>query len=413
MKSLFLKALYERGFIHQCTNENALDVVCKDTILPAYIGFDVTADSLHVGSLLSIMMLRHLQKTGHKPIVLLGGATTRIGDPTGKDRSRKVLSDAEIHKNTAGIEKIFKQFLRFGDGKTDAIILNNESWLSDLNYMNFLGKIGRHFSINKMLSFDSVRLRLNRQNPLSFLEFNYMVLQAYDFMELSIRHGVALQMGGSDQWGNIINGVDLCRRLLDRDVYGLTCPLLTTTEGKKMGKSEEGAVWLNKEKTSDLEYWQFWRNTKDDDVVRFLHLFTEVSLEEIKKLASLKGAEINVAKTLLANEVTKLCRGQEAARRAHNVAQATFERGEYDIDLPTVTQTIDNLEKGVGVLSSLVALGFVASHTEARQYIKAGAVKVNNEKVSDQKMILTILHVQDNVIRISFGKKKYGLIKCL
>ncbi|MDB2405054.1 tyrosine--tRNA ligase, partial [Alphaproteobacteria bacterium] len=387
-QSLFIKTLLERGFIHQCTDMDGLDKKMNNEVVPTYIGFDVTADSLHIGSLLPIMMLRYLQKCGHKPIVLMGGATTRVGDPSGKNESRKMLSDDDIKKNMTGIKKIFEQFLTFGDGKTDAVMVNNDDWLKDINYIEFLRDYGKNFSVNRMLTFDSVKLRLDRQQPLSFLEFNYMLLQAYDFMELNRKMNVGLQMGGSDQWGNIVNGVELSRRINNSQVYGLTVPLLTTASGAKMGKTADGAVWLNQERLSDFDYWQFWRNTEDDDVSKFLKLFTELPMSEIAKLEKLQGAEINSAKEILANEATKLCRGENASLSAQKTANDTFSGAGLGADLPTLPKTQPELDNGLGLLSILTEFGFTDSNGDARRQIQGGAVKINDVKIQDTNYII-------------------------
>lgn len=410
-QSLFIKTLLERGFIHQCTDMDGLDKKMNNEVVPTYIGFDVTADSLHIGSLLPIMMLRYLQKCGHKPIVLMGGATTRVGDPSGKNESRKMLSDDDIKKNMTGIKKIFEQFLTFGDGKTDAVMVNNDDWLKDINYIEFLRDYGKNFSVNRMLTFDSVKLRLDRQQPLSFLEFNYMLLQAYDFMELNRKMNVGLQMGGSDQWGNIVNGVELSRRINNSQVYGLTVPLLTTASGAKMGKTADGAVWLNQERLSDFDYWQFWRNTEDDDVSKFLKLFTELPMSEIAKLERLQGAEINSAKEILANEATKLCRGENASLSAQKTANDTFSGAGLGADLPTLPKTQPELDNGLGLLSILTEFGFTDSNGDARRQIQGGAVKINDVKIQDTNYIINNNDLVDGTIKVSVGKKKIGVIK--
>jgi len=410
-QSLFIKTLLERGFIHQCTDMDGLDKKMNNEVVPTYIGFDVTADSLHIGSLLPIMMLRYLQKCGHKPIVLMGGATTRVGDPSGKNESRKMLSDDDIKKNMTGIKKIFEQFLTFGDGKTDAVMVNNDDWLKDINYIEFLRDYGKNFSVNRMLTFDSVKLRLDRQQPLSFLEFNYMLLQAYDFMELNRKMNVGLQMGGSDQWGNIVNGVELSRRINNSQVYGLTVPLLTTASGAKMGKTADGAVWLNQERLSDFDYWQFWRNTEDDDVSKFLKLFTELPMSEIAKLEKLQGAEINSAKEILANEATKLCRGENASLSAQKTANDTFSGAGLGADLPTLPKTQPELDNGLGLLSILTEFGFTDSNGDARRQIQGGAVKINDVKIQDTNYIINNNDLVDGTIKVSVGKKKIGVIK--
>jgi tyrosyl-tRNA synthetase len=410
-QSLFIKTLLERGYIHQCTDMDGLDQKMNNEIVPAYIGFDATADSLHVGSLLPIMMLRHLQKCGHKPIVLMGGATTRVGDPSGKDESRKMLNDDDIEKNITGIKKVFEQFLKFGKGKTDAIIINNNDWLKDINYIEFLRDYGKNFSVNRMLTFESVKLRLDRQQPLTFLEFNYMLLQAYDFMELNRKMNVSLQMGGSDQWGNIVNGVELSRRVNNSQVYGLTVPLLTTASGAKMGKTADGAVWLNQDRLADFDYWQFWRNTEDADVIKFLKLFTELPMEEIAKLEKLQGAEINSAKEILANEATKLCRGEKASLSAQKTANDTFSGNALGADLPTLSKTQSELNKGIGLLTILTEFGFTSSNGDARRQIQGGAVKVNDTKINDTNYIINKDNIINDTIKISVGKKKIGVIK--
>ena len=410
-QSLFIKTLLERGFIHQCTDMDGLDKKMNNEVVPAYIGFDVTADSLHIGSLLPIMMLRYLQKCGHKPIVLMGGATTRVGDPSGKDESRKILSDDDIKKNMTGIKKIFEQFLTFGDGKTDAVMVNNDDWLKDINYIEFLRDYGKNFSVNRMLTFDSVKLRLDRQQPLSFLEFNYMLLQAYDFMELNRKMNVGLQMGGSDQWGNIVNGVELSRRINNSQVYGLTVPLLTTASGAKMGKTADGAVWLNQERLSDFDYWQFWRNTEDADVSKFLKLFTELPMSEIAKLEKLQGAEINSSKEILANEATKLCRGENASLSAQKTANDTFSGAGLGADLPTLPKSQPELDNGLGLLSILTEFGFTDSNGDARRQIQGGAVKINDVKIQDTNYIINNDDLVDGTIKVSVGKKKIGVIK--
>ncbi len=411
MQSQFLTTLTQRGFIHQCTDMDALDSKMQSSIVSAYIGFDATADSLHVGSLLPIMMLRHLQKSGHKPIVLMGGGTTRVGDPSGKDKSRKILTPDDIYHNMQGVKKIFEQFLTFGDGPTDAVMVNNDDWLKDINYIEFLRDYGRHFSVNRMLSFDSVKLRLDREQPLSFLEFNYMLLQAYDFMELNRKNGVSLQMGGSDQWGNIVNGVELTRRISGVQVFGLTVPLMTTASGAKMGKTAAGAIWLNTEKLSDFDYWQFWRNTEDADVGRFLKLFTEIPMDEITTLESLQGADINQAKIMLANACTALCRGTDASKKAQHTANKTFAQGGVGDDLPTLYKTKQDMAQGVGLLSVLTELGFTKSNGDARRQIQGGAVKINGVKVNACDTQITPQDMVHNTVKISLGKKKIGLIK--
>jgi tyrosyl-tRNA synthetase len=411
-KSDFLNELTSRGYVHQCTDEAALDQLAKTERITGYIGFDCTASSLHVGNLLGIMMLRKLQQTGHRPIVLIGGGTTKVGDPSGKDEARKLLSDAEIAANIAGIQSVFHNFVSFGDGPGDALLINNADWLDTLNYIDFLRDYGRHFSVNRMLTYDSVKLRLEREQPLSFIEFNYMVLQAYDFVELYRRSGCRLQMGGSDQWGNIVGGIELGRRTDRAELFGLTTALLTTASGAKMGKTAAGAVWLNPDMLSPYDYWQFWRNTEDGDVTRFLKLFTELPLDEIARLAKLEGAELNEAKKILATEATALVHGREAADRAAETARATFEEGQVTQNLPTFEVPRAELEKGLGVLSANVHVGFVKSTGEARRQITGGGLKVNDETVTDARRLLTLADLtQDGVIKLSLGKKRHALIR--
>jgi len=408
----FLHELKTRGYIHQCTDEAELDRLARSEIVTGYIGFDCTAPSLHVGNLVSIMLLRKLQQTGHRPIVLIGGGTTKVGDPSGKDEARKLLTDTEIGANIAGIESVFSKFLSFGHGGTEALLVNNADWLGELNYIDFLRDYGRHFSVNRMLSQDSVKLRLEREQNLSFIEFNYMVLQAYDFVELYRREGCRLQMGGSDQWGNIVTGIELGRRTESVELFGLTTPLLTTSAGAKMGKTAAGAVWLNPDMLSPYDYWQFWRNTEDADVPRFLKLFTELPLEELGKLATLEGAELNEAKKILATEATALVHGRDAADRAAETARTTFEEGQVAASLPTFEIPRADLELGVGVLSANVQVGFVRSTGEARRQVKGGGLRVNDVPVSDERQILTLSDVTaDGVIKLSLGKKRHALIR--
>lgn len=411
-KSEFLNVLASRGFIHQISEPDALDALAAKEPITAYIGFDCTAPSLHAGSLVQIMMLHWLQKTGHKPIALMGGGTTRIGDPSFKDESRKLLDEAAIAENLAGIRKVFDKFITFGSGARDATMVNNADWLGNINYLDFLRDVGRHFSVNRMLSFDSVKLRLDREQELSFLEFNYMILQAYDFVELKKRHGCVLQMGGSDQWGNIINGVDLGRRMMQAQLFALTSPLLTTASGAKMGKTAAGAVWLNADMLSPYDYWQYWRNAEDADVERFLKLFTVLPLDEIAKLAALQGAEINEAKKVLATEATALVHGRDEAERAAETARRTFEEGTLAETLPTVEIASTELAAGAGVLNVFVKAGLVASNGEARRQIKAGGLRVNDTAVTDERMSLTPeLLTREGVIKLSFGRKKHVLLK--
>lgn len=411
-RSSYLREIVARGFLHQCTDLEALDILAEKDRVIAYIGFDCTADSLHAGSLVPIMMLRWLQKCGHKPIVLMGGGTSRIGDPSGKDQSRQLLTDEAIATNMVSIKKIFDKFLDFGDGPSDAIMLDNAEWLDGLNYIAFLRDFGGHFSVNRMLSFDSVKLRLEREQPLTFLEFNYMVLQAYDFLELRRRHGCCLQMGGSDQWGNIVNGVELTRRVDQKTVFGLTSPLLTTASGAKMGKTAEGAVWLNEEKLSSYDYWQYWRNTEDPDVGRFLRLFTELPESEIARLEALPGSEINEAKVVLANEATKLCRGEEAARAAEQTARKTFAEGTLADDLPSIDVTREELEAGVPVFELFRRAELCGSNSEARRLIKGGGARINDQVIKDELRTAGPDDlVEPGVIKISAGKKRHFLVK--
>ena len=413
-KSDFLHVLESRGFIHQVSEPDVLDQLAKSEMVTAYIGFDCTAASLHVGSLLPIMMLRWMQKTGHRPIALMGGGTTRVGDPSGKDESRRLLTDDQINDNLKGIRQIFSRFLSFGDSGNDAIMANNADWLNTLNYIDFLRDVGRHFSINRMLTFDSVKLRLERQHELSFLEFNYMILQAYDFLELSKRYGCRLQMGGSDQWGNIVNGIDLGRRVADFELFAVTFPLITTASGAKMGKTAAGAVWLDANLVSPYDYWQFWRNTEDGDVARFLKLFTEIPLPEIGKLAALKGAEVNEAKKILATEATAMVHGREAAEQAEATARTTFEEGALAENLPSIEAKKSELEAGIGILNASVQAGFVSSTSEARRQIKAGGIKVNDVTVTDEKLTLTAKDLtSEGVIKLSLGKKKHVLLRAV
>ena len=402
-QSDLLNLLSQRGYLHQLTDAVALDALAVQQVVPGYIGFDATAPSLHVGNLVSIMMLRRLQQTGHKPIVLMGGGTSKIGDPSFKDEARKLLDDATIEANIASIKRIFERFLTFGDGPTDAVMLNNADWLDKLEYIPFLRDVGQHFSINRMLSFDSVKLRLEREQSLTFLEFNYMILQAYDFLELSRRMGCRLQMGGSDQWGNIVNGIELTRRIDGKEVYGVTTPLITTADGAKMGKTVSGAVWLHEDSLPTYDYWQFWRNTHDADVGRFLRIFTDLPLDEIGRLERLEGAEINAAKKVLADEATALCRGREAARHAAETAHTTFEQGGAGEDLPKA-----HVPSGrIGIVEASTALGLALSNGDARRKIAEGAVRVNDERISDPALVIT---VGDQPVKISFGRKRHGLL---
>jgi tyrosyl-tRNA synthetase len=411
-RSSFLAAAEERGFIHQCTDRENLDARLSAGPLTAYIGFDCTADSLHVGSLMQIMLLRLWQRTGNKPVVLMGGGTTKVGDTSGKDEARRLLSDAEIAANMAGIRRIFDRFLTFGQGASDAVMVNNATWLDELRYIPFLRDIGRHFSVNRMLTFDSVRLRLEREQPLSFLEFNYMVLQSYDFLELARRHDCAVQMGGSDQWGNIVSGVELARRVDDRTLFGLTSPLITTASGAKMGKTAQGAVWLNAERLSPYDYWQFWRNTEDADVGRFLRLFTDLPLSEIKRLEALQGNEINEAKKVLATEATALCHGREAAEAAAETARRVFAEGGIGGDLPTIEMPRGEIEAGQPVIGCLHRAGFAASLSEARRLVRGGGVRINDAVINDETRQLTLGDLNaDGVIKLSAGRKRHALIR--
>lgn len=411
-KSDFLNVLQSRGFIHQISDPESLDALAARRELVAYIGFDCTAPSLHVGSMVQIMCLHWLQQTGNKPIALMGGGTTRVGDPSGKDETRKILSIEDIERNKDGIKQVFSHFLRFGEGKSDAVMPDNAEWLTTLNWIEMLRDIGRHFSVNRMLAMDSVKLRLERDQEMSFIEFNYMILQAYDYTVLNKRYDCRLQMGGSDQWGNIVNGIDLGRRLGAPQLHALTTPLITTSSGEKMGKTASGAVWLNADMKSPYEYWQFWRNTEDADVPRFLKLFTTLPLDEIEKLAALQGAEINEAKKALADAATTLLHGAEAARVAAETARQTFEEGAIAGNLPTVEIPRGELDAGAGVLAMFVKAGLVGSNGEARRQIKGGGLRVNDVPVSDEKMLLDASNLTpEGVIKLSLGKKRHVLLK--
>lgn len=410
-KSDFLHILLERGFVHQCSDFPGLDEKALQGGLAAYIGFDCTAPSLHVGSLLPIMLLAWLQRTGGKPLPLMGGGTTRVGDPSGKDESRKLLSIEKINVNKDSIKKIFERFLKFGDAPNDALMLDNSDWLASLNYIEFLRDVGRHFSVNRMLTMDSVKMRLDREHELSFIEFNYMCLQAYDFVEVNRRYGALLQMGGSDQWGNIITGLDLGRRMGSPQLYALTSPLLTTASGAKMGKTTAGAVWLNANILSPYDYWQYWRNTEDEDVIRFLKLFTFLPIEEIMRLSRLQGAEINEAKKILATEATALIHDREAAEKAEETARMTFEQGAISLTLPTITLPSSEITAGLGVLNAFVKAGLVASTGEARRQIKSGGIRINDEVITDERRIITKKDFADTgVAKLSLGKKKHILL---
>ncbi|WP_297737773.1 tyrosine--tRNA ligase [uncultured Maricaulis sp.] len=409
-KSDLVRTLVERGYYNDATNLEGLDKAALDGVVTAYIGFDATASSLHVGSLVQIMMLRRIQQAGHKPIILMGGGTTKIGDPSGKDKTRSMLDDAAIAANIEGILKPFRPLMQIGDGPTDALVVNNDEWLSEFGYLEFLRKFGPHFTINRMMTFDSVKLRLEREQPLTFLEFNYMLLQAVDFLELNRRYDCTLQLGGGDQWGNIVNGVELCRRVDQKEVFGFTTPLITTASGAKMGKTADGAVWLNDDLKSPYEYWQFWRNTEDADVGRFLRLFTDVGLDEIARLEALEGAEINDAKVRLANEATTLLHGAEAARAAEQTAQQTFAQGGTGAALPTIS--FEGLESGeVTLVSLFVAAELAGSNGEMRRHIKAGAAKVNDKPLADPFAKAGTQDLVEGAIKLSIGKKRHALAK--
>jgi tyrosyl-tRNA synthetase len=411
-KSDFLRVLSERGFIHQISDPEGLDAAFAKGPVTGYIGFDATATSLHAGSLIQIMLLYWMQQTGNRPIALMGGGTTMIGDPSFKDEARKLLTIEDIEHNLAGIRQVFAKFLRFGAGPTDALMINNADWLLKLNYLEFLRDVGRHFSVNRMLSFDSVKLRLDREQSLSFLEFNYMILQGYDFVELNRRTGCVLQMGGSDQWGNIVNGIDLGHRMDGVQLYALTSPLLTTSSGAKMGKTASGAVWLNADLLSPYDYWQYWRNTEDADVARFLKLYTTLPMAEIARLAALGGAEINEAKKVLATEVTALVHGAAAAHEAAETARKTFEEGALSANLPTIDIPADELAAGIGVLAAFVRAGLAASNGEVRRLMSGGGVRVNDQAVTDDKARLTPADLTpEGVVKLSLGKKKHILVR--
>ena len=410
-KSEFLATLAERGFIHQTSDDNGLDELFRTETVTGYIGFDPTAASLHVGSLMQIMMLHWMQQTGHRPIALMGGGTGMIGDPSFKDEARKLQTEDTIAANLAGIKRSFQPYIRFGDGPTDAVMVDNAEWLLELNYVAFLRDVGRHFSVNRMLSFDSVKLRLDREQSLSFLEFNYMILQAYDFVELYKRTGCKLQMGGSDQWGNIVNGIDLGRRMEGADLYALTSPLLTTSSGAKMGKTASGAIWLNDDMLSAYDFWQYWRNTEDADVGRFLKLYTTLPMDEIARLEALGGSEINDAKKVLANEVTAMLHGRAAAEASAETARKTFEEGALADSLPTIEVPAASLSDGVGLLSLLVSAGLAGSNGEARRHIKGGAVRVNDAQVTDERLMVGTDSLVQGVIKLSVGRKKHVLVR--
>ena len=404
-KSDLLRLLDERGYIHQLTDAEGLDALAQRQVVPAYIGFDATAPSLHVGSLVQIMMLRRLQQAGHKPVIVMGGGTTRIGDPTGRDESRKMLSDEAIEGNIASIATVFERLLTFGAGPTDAVMVNNQDWLGKLGYIELLQEVGTHFTVNRMLTFDSVRLRLEREQPMTFLEFNYMILQGYDFRHLSRALDVRLQMGGSDQWGNIVNGVELGRRMDGAELFGLTTPLLTTADGAKMGKTAAGAVWLNEDALPAYDFWQYWRNVDDRDVGKFLRLFTDLPLDEIARLEALEGSEINAAKIVLANEVTGLCRGADAARAAEGTAAETFAGGGLGDDLPVLEVPSEGIRLG----AALTAIGFTASNGEAKRKIAEGAVRIDDEPVSDAGFLIEL--ATGDTRKLSLGRKKHGILR--
>ena len=401
--SSLLRLLDERGYIYQATDAAGLDALAHQQVIPGYIGFDATAPSLHVGSLVQIMMLRRLQQAGHKPIVLMGGGTTKVGDPSGKDESRKLLTAEGIQDNIASIRQVFERYLTFGDGPSDAVMVDNDEWLSQLGYVELLRNVGPHFTINRMLTFDSVKLRLEREQPLTFLEFNYMILQAYDFRELALQHGCRLQMGGSDQWGNIVNGIELARRMEGKEVFGLTTPLLTTADGAKMGKTAAGAVWLNEDALPAYDFWQYWRNVDDRDVGRFLQLFTDLPLDEIARLEALEGGEINAAKVVLANEVTRLCRGEAAAQAAEATAATTFTGGGLGADLPVLELPTD----GISLIDALVGIGFAASRGDAKRLIAGGGARLDGTVFTDETAQIRGGSEQ----RLSAGKKKHGILR--
>ena len=408
-KSDFLRVMIERGFLADCTDYQGLDEALVKGVVPAYIGYDATAPSLHVGHLMNIMVLRWLQKTGHKPITLMGGGTTKVGDPSFRSEERPLLTPEKIDENIAGLKQVFARYLSYGDGATDAIMLNNAEWLDNLNYLDFLRDIGRHFSVNRMLSFESVKSRLDREQSLSFLEFNYMILQAYDFLEIHRRYGCLLQMGGSDQWGNIVNGIDLTRRVIDKEIFGLTTPLLTTSDGRKMGKSASGAVWLNGAMLSPYEFWQFWRNTTDADVGRFLKIFTELPVEECDRLGALQGSDINQAKILLANIATALLHGDEAAQAAEATAREVFEKGGVGDDLPTVLLTAVDVLDGISLAQLFVRAGLAKSGKDAKRLIAEGGARMNDDLVSDPSLVLRAGELADPV-KLTAGRKRHALV---
>ena len=409
-KSDFMATMIERGYLADCTDYQGLDDALSAGVVPTYIGYDATAQSLHVGHLLNIMMLRWLQKTGHKPITLMGGGTTKVGDPSFRSDERPLLGPEQIESNINGMQQVFARYLKYGDGPTDALMLNNAEWLDGLNYLEFLRDIGRHFSVNRMLSFESVKSRLDREQSLSFLEFNYMILQAYDFLELNRRYGCLLQMGGSDQWGNIVNGIDLTRRVLDHEIYGLTSPLLETADGRKMGKSADGAVWLNADMRSPYEFWQFWRNTMDADVGRFLKLYTELPVDECDRLGALAGAEINEAKIILANEVTTLLHGAEAAQAAEATAREVFEKGGVGDDLPTLELSREDVGDGISIVQLIVKSGLAGSGKEAKRLIAENGAKMDDQPLTDAGLMVDAQALA-SPIKLSAGKKRHALVK--
>ena len=410
-KSDFMNIMQERGFIHQCSDEKGLDDLAAKSEVIAYVGYDCTAPSLHIGNYLTMMMLHWLQESGNKPVTLVGGGTTMVGDPSGKDESRPMRTIEEIQSNKNSIKSVFQRVLHYGEGKSDALLVDNADWLLGLGYIDMLRDVGRHFSVNRMLTMDSVKLRLEREHEMSFIEFNYMVCQSYDFVELSRRYGVNLQMGGSDQWGNIVNGLDLGRRMGTPQLYALTTPLLTTSSGAKMGKTAQGAVWLNADMFSPWEFWQYWRNTEDGDVVKFLKLFSILPMDEINRLAKLEGAEINEAKKILATEATALLHGREDATSAEETARKTFEEGTAAASLPTIEMPAAELNEGFGVLAAFVNAGLSASNGEARRNIKGGALKINDKPVTDDKLLINEGHLVDGAVKLSMGKKRHVLLK--
>jgi tyrosyl-tRNA synthetase len=412
-RSDLVRQLVERGFLHQATDLKGLDALAAEQRLTGYIGFDCTADSLHIGNLVGIMLLRLLQRTGHRPIALVGGGTSKVGDPSGKDEARQLLDDDALAANIAGIRRSLGAFLQFGDGPGQALLVNNDAWLRELRYIDFLREYGRHFTINRMLTFDSVRLRLDREQPLTFLEFNYMVMQAYDFLELARRHDCCLQMGGSDQWGNIVNGVELARRAEGKTLFGVTTPLITTAAGAKMGKTAAGAVWLNQDRLPAFDYWQFWRNTDDADVGRFLRLFTELPLDEISRLETLQGAELNGAKVVLADEATKLCRGETAAQAASDAARAVFSSGDSSSGLPTTDVPRADFVAGINIADLLQRAGLAASKGEARRLIRGGGARLNDARIDDEALVVDARHLQGDRLILSAGRKRHVRVRAI